>query len=404
MRIKWFLKGILQMSFRFRKSITLAPGLRLNLGTRGASLSAGPRGASVTIGRNGIFGNVGLPGTGLSYRTRLDVGRGTVSEANETELLPSVPTTAVVTEAGELRLTDPDGKALTNDARNAALRRNRTALQDLLERRAIELNGWFDRLLRPHLKTPAPSMASIAFNIDPFPLPKPEKPERDEPGLFGAWFGGRASAESKFQGELAHYRSAISEWRAAEENYQIAQEAALRRHEIWQSGDVQAAQMRFEERLGMISWPRETLIGYQASEVDLQIDIDLPEIEDMPAETARVLRGEMRVEMTEKGEAERRRDYASHVHSIAFRVTGEAFAAMGGLQSVLISGFSQRVSRAIGQVEAEYLYSVRIDRAGWERIDFSQLDLIDPTETLARFDLRRDMTKTGIFRPVIPIT
>ncbi len=50
------------MSLRFRKTITLAPGLRLNLGARGVSLSAGPRGASVTLGRNGLFGNVGPPG------------------------------------------------------------------------------------------------------------------------------------------------------------------------------------------------------------------------------------------------------------------------------------------------------------------------------------------------------
>ena len=101
------------MSLRFRKTITLAPGLRLNLGTRGPSLSVGPRGASMTFGRRGVFGNVGLPGTGLSYRTRLDQPNGPMSNPNEQDQTPEViPITATITEAGELILKDPDGAPL----------------------------------------------------------------------------------------------------------------------------------------------------------------------------------------------------------------------------------------------------------------------------------------------------
>ena len=53
--------------FRFRRSIRLGPGLRLNLGKRGASVSLGVRGAHVTLGNTGVRTTVGLPGTGLSY-------------------------------------------------------------------------------------------------------------------------------------------------------------------------------------------------------------------------------------------------------------------------------------------------------------------------------------------------
>jgi hypothetical protein len=59
------------MSFRFRKSITLLPGLRLNLGKKSGSLSLGIPGATLNFGKNGIFTNLGLPGTGLSYRTKI---------------------------------------------------------------------------------------------------------------------------------------------------------------------------------------------------------------------------------------------------------------------------------------------------------------------------------------------
>ena len=60
------------MGFRFSKRITLLPGVRMNISKSGASLSVGPRGASVTMGNRGVYGNVGIPGSGLSYRERLD--------------------------------------------------------------------------------------------------------------------------------------------------------------------------------------------------------------------------------------------------------------------------------------------------------------------------------------------
>jgi|GEM_PF-1547778 len=61
------------MSIRFRRSVTIFPGVQLNFGKSGISLSFGRRGATVTVGQRGTYGNVGLPGTGLSYRTRVDV-------------------------------------------------------------------------------------------------------------------------------------------------------------------------------------------------------------------------------------------------------------------------------------------------------------------------------------------
>lgn len=60
------------MSLRFTRRITIFPGVRLNFSKSGVSLSVGPRGSSVTFGKRGIFGNLGIPGTGLSYRKRLD--------------------------------------------------------------------------------------------------------------------------------------------------------------------------------------------------------------------------------------------------------------------------------------------------------------------------------------------
>lgn len=52
---------------RFRKSIKLLPGVRINLSRSGISTSVGVRGARVTVGPRGRTTSVGLPGTGLSH-------------------------------------------------------------------------------------------------------------------------------------------------------------------------------------------------------------------------------------------------------------------------------------------------------------------------------------------------
>ena len=61
------------MSFRFQRRIKILPGLRLNVSKTGFSWTVGTRGASVTARDGKLTGNVGIPGTGLSYRKRLDL-------------------------------------------------------------------------------------------------------------------------------------------------------------------------------------------------------------------------------------------------------------------------------------------------------------------------------------------
>ena len=56
------------MGLRYRKSIRLFPGIRLNLGTRGFSnLSLRIKCIRLNIGRRGINGRIFIPGTGFSY-------------------------------------------------------------------------------------------------------------------------------------------------------------------------------------------------------------------------------------------------------------------------------------------------------------------------------------------------
>lgn len=62
------------MGFRFRKSITLIPGVKVNLSKSGASLSVGGKGATVNVGRQGVRGTYDLPGSGAYYSTQKSWG------------------------------------------------------------------------------------------------------------------------------------------------------------------------------------------------------------------------------------------------------------------------------------------------------------------------------------------
>lgn len=59
------------MAFRFRRSMKIAPGVRLNISKKGGSVSIGPRGAKLTSGTSGTRITGGIPGTGLSVTEKI---------------------------------------------------------------------------------------------------------------------------------------------------------------------------------------------------------------------------------------------------------------------------------------------------------------------------------------------
>jgi len=85
------------MSLRFRRSVRLFPGVRLNFSRSGISTTVGVRGASMTLGPRGTYANVGLPGSGLSYRTKVSPSRMRATP-------PAVPTDPYVLDCVALGL------------------------------------------------------------------------------------------------------------------------------------------------------------------------------------------------------------------------------------------------------------------------------------------------------------
>ena len=56
------------MGLRFRKSVKIAPGVRLNISKKSVGISAGVKGYRKSINSSGrVTTSIGFPGTGVSY-------------------------------------------------------------------------------------------------------------------------------------------------------------------------------------------------------------------------------------------------------------------------------------------------------------------------------------------------
>jgi Protein of unknown function (DUF4236) len=91
------------MGFRFRRSLRLLPGIRLNLSKSGVSASFGIRGAHVTVGPRGTTTSVGLPGTGFSYTSRIPVKSSDAHSPDQN--IGALPPPVTATRATD----EPDG-------------------------------------------------------------------------------------------------------------------------------------------------------------------------------------------------------------------------------------------------------------------------------------------------------
>lgn len=85
------------MALRFRKSVKVAPGIRLNFSKSGVSTSIGGRGARVNISKRGVRTTAGLPGTGISYS---QLHKGVPNRNDKPNRLLNSPTPASPAEPG----------------------------------------------------------------------------------------------------------------------------------------------------------------------------------------------------------------------------------------------------------------------------------------------------------------
>lgn len=79
-------------SFRFRRSVKILPGVRLNFNTKSTSMTFGGKGFTKTVSSTGrVTNTIGIPGTGIHYTEVEKPGRVQhKAQSISTQVLPNV--------------------------------------------------------------------------------------------------------------------------------------------------------------------------------------------------------------------------------------------------------------------------------------------------------------------------
>lgn len=392
------------MGMRFRKSLKLAPGLRMNFSGSGVSLSAGPRGASVSYGKRGTYLNTGIPGTGLYARESLD-GLNRLSPSSSTRETTNVQITVRLEDDGTIRFVDENGNPAPESWIKAVKQQKGDVLKDIIQRECDKINQQVEALGDLYQFTPNPKSPPQYIPLE-FGLARPKEPQPAEIGFFASLFKSKRERIEKANNDLhTSYLKSIDDWEKSNKDFLESENKRKKFIEQDIYTNTSAMLTHLENCLQDISWSKETLISFDLIDDGKRVllDVDLPEIEDMPNKTASVPSRGMKLSIKEISNTQVQKLYMRHVHAVGFRIIGEVFASLPASEEVVLSTYTQRPDTATGQLKDDYLYSVRVNRSDWNAIDFNNLAGLDVIEAFLRFELSRDMSKTGVFKTIMPI-
>ena len=329
---------------RFRKSINIFKGLKLNFSKSGVSLTVGGKGVSANIGKKGLFLNTSIPGTGLYDRKKIvdfdgDKRKSTPAKPEPKAKQPqieAVPQNIMLDldENGAVAVFDGDGAPVTSPAvlRQLKAREDfQAACAQLLEERAASFNAGTD------------AFVNISAQCAEVPAVDPRS------------VGAPAGSD--------------------------AVEAAI---EGW---------------LGGLSLPIDFNVDYEYDDATgtLMADMDLPEIEHLPVQHMEVASG--RLKAKDKTQKALKQEYARCVFGLGLFCASHFFAVTPYMQRVVLSAYTQRRDAKTGDLRDEYIYSVVYDREGFERAD---LRTVDPEAFALRFRNRLNKTASGDLKPIVP--
>ncbi len=316
------------MGLRFRKSVKICKGVKVNFSKSGVSLSIGGRGHSLNIGKNGTRATVGIPGTGLSYSTKLfDHPKSKTSSKSKAQSPEAQPR------------ENPD------EVYNAAKAEN-------------------ERFIYIHRLSPLVDKEDYYIRV----LNSLEAPQNENAANDG--INTEAVADRKFLQDLFN-------------------------------GDENAVSEAVESWISSCELPVEINVNYEwrANDHLMYLDVDLPEIEDLPRdEIVRSSSGNLKEK--KKTQATLKEEYVDLVFGLAIFISANIFNVSPAIHKILISGYTQRRNKE-GDITAQYVYSIKFTRDIFESSD---LTVVNPREFCMRFENRCNITTGMLMKKIEPYT
>jgi len=409
------------MSIRFRRSIKICKGLRVNLNKDSFGLSVGPRGLGYTFNSKGrkTF-HVGIPGTGISYVDSNNISSSKSSRASnqmqETNSSAEYVETTIsfkLEDDGKWKFFYPDGSEVIDQSLINRIKRNPSFIaqrdkivSDRKEKIAQEVedfNSGIDELIHINKMSAYPLLENQdyekALNQIKLEVYKEEEYSVSKPAIENVTKELTEEAKNnvkslkvwelkKRREEYVHshlnerFEETIKAWKTNKEEFdkkekeetaKLNREAkreydeAISHFKGLINGDEEVINNEVEEFLTGIELPLEFNINYSytKSNSSLLIDLDLPEIENMPAETAMQLASGMK-KIKPKTKQELKDDYKQFVFGFALFLTSHLFNISPKINNIITSGYTQRRSKN-GDLKDDYIYSIIFEREEFKK-------------------------------------
>lgn len=431
------------MSIRFHRSIKIAKGVRLNISKSGLGLSVGPRGAKLSMNSKGVYSSLGIPGTGLSYRQK--IGGNTAIKTNRHNSESKTITRTfrahidIDEETGAENITFFEGdKQVYDDSIIRKIKRDSQFKQSLDKERSEVLNRVNKKssvILSIHRS--AESFPDWERIYSDFKAAKPEQYKKeqfleDKPTIedcrhslrmqalkdIKALFFRQRKIRSYIENRLqSAYEESVREWNMSKQEFDAKQEAIekqqnaffIEEFQEWKTSveqifhpTKQFIEQRIDDLFAAVQLPIEFSVGFEVA-LDCSIialDLDLPEIEDFPTKYATQL-ASGKISIKEKKAKDLFQEYFISVTGLAIYFASLAYTVSPLIKTVLISGYTQRIDKASGNVEDEYVYSVKFVDSQFRRLNFEQLD---PTIAIKEFEHRLNVNKNNQLGVIEPFT
>ncbi|WP_288503392.1 DUF4236 domain-containing protein, partial [uncultured Cloacibacillus sp.] len=339
------------MGIRFRKYITIIPGVKINLSKSGVSATIGHKGASVNISKNGTFVNAGIPGTGIFMRERISETR-----TGKTRTIPSVADITETMHEEADRLNEKVAKDLVIWEH----------LPHPMQYPVFQIAPFYLEKPRPIPVPMLPIFVGVVITIIIFVLANLYTNSTEWavvasaiPACVGMFFSFKQKAQIDYQNSTK-WQSEYDKWDAEQKNLEEDFVAII---DCGKEEPEEALSVAFEN----IRWPYDTHISYQVDNDVALVDIDLPEIEELP-DSVYVVRGQGRdkeIDTKAKTKVKLYEEYARHIHGIGVVVAATVFSTLLHVNTIVLSAFSQRKSKQTAMTIDEYLYSAIITRDQW---------------------------------------
>lgn len=320
------------MGFRYRKSITLGKGIKLNLSKSGPSISFGTKGFRQTISATGrMTTSVGIPGTGASYTKTVSAKKllGKLSGGNEEKSI-----------RGESKKAK---QSLEEKQRLVEEFENRVSVICSLHKTSFDTIDW-NKIIQ----------------------------DREEIGI----------REGKKGGFFAGIKSIFSS--KEKEKEEDLQNLGLLADKI-QSGDFESYIYVLEEMN-----PFEDLLDYGSDfevgineENKLCVEFNIKSEESMPDKMVS-LTANNRLSVKEMSKTTYYEILQDYVCSASIRIARDVFAILP-IENFLLIAKDAKLNTATGNMEEENILMIDFKRSDLENINFDKIDPSDMIESLDHF-------------------